>query len=144
MLTLASTHELWGSATTTQYSLVGLCLILLAFVRKFFRDATRSIPSAKEGLPFGLGNIAAYGRDPVQYARNATARYGSIFRVNQILTDTIWLRGAKMNKMYLDTKEVGGMLDSRKMKGKEKSGKLTILVACRTPGRSGTEWWVAP
>lgn len=108
MLSLA--HELWGSVNTTQTSVLGACLILLAIIRKVFRDVTRSIPSANVGLPLGVGNILAYGKDPVGYVRTATERYGSIFRVNQILTDTIWLRGAKMNKMYLDVKEVGATL----------------------------------
>ena len=110
MFYCASEHG--GGVSTRQICMVAVCVLLMAVVRRLLRNFSNEIPSARVGVFGGLGNIQAYSRDPVEYVRTATKRYGALFAVHQILTDTIWLRGGKMNKIYLDTKEVCVPLES--------------------------------
>lgn len=89
------------------YSLL-FCLLPVT-LNKIKNTVTRTFtqpPSVKYGYPF-VGNILSYSQDPVTYLRKATAQFGRIFEVKMILTNTIWLRGNDLNKVYLDAKEVG-------------------------------------
>lgn len=74
------------------------------FYSKSLLSKTRRIPSAVFGLPF-IGNIKEYTAQPVQYLKDARKKYGKYFEVNMLLTDTIWLMGTDMNKLYLEKKE---------------------------------------
>ncbi|KAF8476176.1 cytochrome P450, partial [Kalaharituber pfeilii] len=62
------------------------------------------IPSAVSGLPL-IGNITEYSSNPIEYLKNAKAKYGKFFEVNMLFTNTIWLMGSDMNKLYTEKKE---------------------------------------
>jgi hypothetical protein len=84
--------------------LLSLVLTLLFSVYRVFTRKPKSIPTLSIGLPF-LGDALALGNDPVSFLRLATAKCGSIFRVNLLLKNVIFLQGSDMNRVYLDTKE---------------------------------------
>lgn len=67
------------------------------------------VPDALDGWPV-VGNVVAYSNDPVSYLRKATAKYGKLFKTNMIFTSIVWLRDPDLNKLYLETKEVGGII----------------------------------
>ncbi|KAI9676086.1 MAG: hypothetical protein M1817_000829 [Caeruleum heppii] len=98
--------------TSTSPSVGALAIVfvgIITVVRWLSKGAGRSsasvkLPAANFGWPI-VGNIWAYSADPIAYLRKATARYGNRFQVNMVFTNTIWLRGTQMNKLYLETRE---------------------------------------
>ncbi|KAJ9325560.1 hypothetical protein DTO027B5_6328 [Paecilomyces variotii] len=80
-----------------------LLVIAISFsvLRKLFQ---KSIPTPKFGLPV-IGDALAYGKDPITFVRDATAKVGPVFRINMLLNSIIFLRRNDLNKMYLETRE---------------------------------------
>lgn len=70
------------------------------------------IPAVHYGWPV-VGNVIAYSKDPISFLRKATAQYGHRFRTDMIFTTVIWLRSPKLNKVYLETKEVSNQFPDR-------------------------------
>ena len=99
-------------------SLISVAVITLVtgiFLYRASRNA--KLPSAFFGVPV-LGNMIEYPSNPIQYLKNAVAKYGQFFQVNMLCTNTIWLMGTEMNKLYLSEKEEtwsfgGGMVRIR-------------------------------
>lgn len=85
--------------------LLALFAVLVIFFTRSSNDTSGKIPSPKYGWPV-VGNITTYSKNPVAYLRKATAQYGKVFKVDMLLTKTVWLRGTELNKLYLDTREV--------------------------------------
>ena len=77
-----------------------------SIVIRFFRSpsASAKIPRAAAGSLI-LGNAVEYGKNPVMYVREMSAKYGKLWQMKLLSTNVIWLRGTKLNKTYLETRE---------------------------------------
>ncbi|RDH36744.1 cytochrome P450 [Aspergillus welwitschiae] len=84
--------------------IVALVAGLLYWVRKQASQPSRKIPQPRIGLPV-VGDAQAFGKSPISYIRQATARCGPVFQINLLLTKIVMLRGAQLNRFYLDTRE---------------------------------------
>lgn len=96
------------SSETTKIALFTLTVLTLVtgyiFSKSVFRNGAKKIPSAVAGLPL-IGNMNEYFGNPIRYLLNASAKHGKFFEVNMLFTNTIWLMGTDMNKLYLEKKE---------------------------------------
>ena len=84
--------------------------LLVKIVIKITKKS-KSVTSARYGWPV-IGNIVGYSTNPVFYLRQAAAKYGTVFGVNMLLTNTVWLLDTSLNKIYLEAKEVRILLFS--------------------------------
>ena len=98
--------------TSLRLTLYVLLASLVIAVAGTFTNRSEKTPSVKYGWPI-VGNIVSYTRDPVSYLRKARAQYGKIFKVNMILTRTVWLRDTRLSRVYLETKEVSALSTPR-------------------------------
>ena len=86
--------------------IVILLLSITVYLTKRRNHRASNIPGVVSSWP-AVGNFCGFLWNPVSFLRDATSKYGGIFRTNLILTDVIWLRSTKLNRIYLETKEVG-------------------------------------
>ena len=92
--------------TTAQPAIyLALFAVLIIFLLRISKEPSNDIPSPKYGWPI-VGNVIAYGKNPVAYLRKATAQCGKVFKVDMLLMKTVWLRSTELNKLYLETREV--------------------------------------
>lgn len=92
---------------TWLHVLVPILLLATLAVTSTRRASKQSsqIPEVHHGWPV-VGNVIAYSKNPISFLRKATAQYGNMFKTEMIFTSVIWLRSPKLNKIYLETKEV--------------------------------------
>ncbi|KAL3473898.1 cytochrome P450 [Aspergillus californicus] len=61
-------------------------------------------PSPSTGLPY-LGDFLGYTKDPIRFIGKVTTKYGRVFRLKLPFMNVLYLRGAQLNRMYVDVKE---------------------------------------
>ncbi|EFQ97312.1 hypothetical protein MGYG_00353 [Nannizzia gypsea CBS 118893] len=79
-----------------------IVLIVIFKIRAWSKDD--GIPSVKSNIPV-VGNLLDYAKDMEKYVRESGKKYGQVFQINLLLTNTIWLNSPALNKEYLFARE---------------------------------------
>lgn len=96
------------TALTQPINIIPAIIILFVIfkIRAWSKDD--GIPSVKSNIPI-VGNLLDYAKDMEKYVRESGKKYGQVFQINLLLTNTIWLNSPALNKEYLFAREVSNL-----------------------------------
>lgn len=92
------------------------CFIIIILFVDYSRRFSSKIPHYKsEGSLAFLIDAKDYAVNPIELIKTATAKCGDVFSVQVFTLFNVFLRGNKLNKFYLETREdawsfAGGMV----------------------------------
>ncbi|KAK2746040.1 hypothetical protein FQN57_003380 [Myotisia sp. PD_48] len=93
-----------GSAVTQPINIIPAIVFIVVILRARAWYNDDGIPAVKAKIPV-IGNFIEYAKDMEGYVRQVGKKYGEVFKINLLLSNTVWLNGTALNREYLFTRE---------------------------------------